>query len=289
MIPKKERLKLSKRAVSVSFSANLLFALTKGIVGFMVGSIALLADSLDSCLDIVSSIVTFLGVNISSKPPDEEHPFGHGKHEMIFTLSISFILFVSSGGVIYGALERLTSNVIYEFHPIGFIIPMIGIIGKITLFKYLLRVGKKAKSSVIIADAYNNRTDSLSTIGVLFAMIGIYLGHFWMDPVIAIGITIIIIYTGISIAKGAMATLLDVSPSQTILKRIRRIAMGIEGIQEIHKLRARQMGSYILADVHILVKSDLTIEQGHQITEEFENRVKAEMPIQEILIHIEPA
>jgi len=289
MISEEERMNLSKRAIRISFSINLLLALTKGIVGLVISSIALLADSFDSSLDIISSIVTFFGVTLSSKPPDEEHPYGHGKYEMLFTLGISFILFVSSGLIIHGALDRLASNAVYEFYPSGVVIACVGIIGKVILSQYLLSVGSRVKSTVIIADAYNNRTDSLSTLGVLIAIVGIYFGHFWMDPVIAIGITLLIIYTGISISKVALATLLDLRPSQTILIRIRSIAANIEGIQEIHKLRARQMGADILADVHILVNNDLTIEQGHRIAEELEMRVKAEIPVQELLIHIEPA
>jgi len=284
-----ERVKSSKRAVRVSFSTNCFLALTKGGIGFWIGSISLIADSIDSSLDVVSSIIVLLGIHLSSKPADEEHPFGHGKYEMVSTLGISTILFMSSGWIIHGALDRLASSAVIEFHPVGLVIAVVGIIGKLALFQYLLRVGRRTRSTVVIADAYNNRTDSLATIGVLFAMVGLYFGLSWIDPVVAVGITLIIIYTGISISKMALATLLDVRPSQTVLDKIRSIAASIDGIQEIHKLRARQMGGYVLADAHILVHRDLTIEQGHRIAEEFEKRVKAETNVRDIIVHIEPA
>lgn len=288
MIPDEEQMKRSKRATFVSLSSNSILALIKGGTGLWIGSLSLIADSIDSVLDLVSSIISYMGVRFSSRPPDEEHPFGHGKFEMTFTLGISLILFISSGWIFQGALDRLTSNTILEFHPVGLFVATIGIIWKLALFKYLLRVGRSYRSTIVIADAYNNRTDSMATIGVLIAMIGLYFGISWLDPVIAVGITLVIIYTGISISKIALGTLLDVRPSKAVLDKIRSIAASMDKIQKIHKLRARQMGTYILADVHVLVSKDLTIEQGHQIAEEFEYKVKAETNVQELLIHIEP-
>jgi len=288
IISNRYRLNSSKRATLVSISSNCLMALIKGGIGLWIGSLSLIADSVDSSLDLVSSITSYLGVRFSSKPPDEEHPFGHGKHEMVLTIGISLILFISSGWIVHGALDRLASKKLLEFHLLGLVTAAVGIIWKLALFRYLIRVGRRTRSTIIIADAYNNRTDSVSTLGVLFVMIGLYFGISWLDPVIAIGITLIIIYTGISISKSALATLLDVRPSRAVLDKIQSIAISIENIQKIHKLRARQMGGYILADVHILVNKGLTIEQGHQIAEEFEKKVKAETNVQELLIHIEP-
>ncbi|NHJ31715.1 MAG: cation transporter [Asgard group archaeon] len=294
-IPEKDKRMISVRNVTIiGLIVNVLLAGFKIGISIRSGSLSLLADGLDSALDIATVIFGFIAIRLAVRPPDADHHFGHAKFENFFSLGIAVLLIASSGIISYQAIIKLINKTPAVYDLYNLIIAAVSIVLKGLLVWLNVSVGKKIESPILVANGMNFRTDILTSIVVL---VSVSIGHrtigsfslFWIDPTIAIGIGIIIVITAISIIRESAGVLLDQSPDEETMKKIEEYTKEQVGVKKIGNIRARKVRANIfLVDLDIYLDPTLTIEEGHEIACVIEDVLKEKLPIKYIQIHVEP-
>ncbi|MBY9000477.1 MAG: cation transporter [Candidatus Heimdallarchaeota archaeon] len=279
---------LANIATIISVGVNGLLVILKLIIGFLTGSISLIADGFDSILDLITATFAGIGERISRKPADSSHPFGHYKFQLVFSLAIALTLFISSYVIASESIDRLINQTELNFSFLILIAASISFVGKIVMSIILTRIGKKINSVVIIANAKNYRTDAFASIFVIIAFIGSYYRVWWLDPVCAFIIVGLIIFTGFDIAKVSIPDLLDKGAPEEVLEKLQKIALSHPEVKEVHIVRLRSISGVYTGDFHILVNPDLRISEGHEISEKVKNDLEKEGSFKDIIIHIEP-
>ena len=282
------KLGLANIATIISVVVNGLLVVLKLVIGFLTGSISLIADGFDSILDLITATFAGVGEKISRKPADSSHPFGHQKFQLIFSLAIALTLFISSYIIASESIDRLINQIELDFSFLILIAAAVSFVGKIVMSLILTRIGRKINSIVIIANAKNYRTDAFASIFVIIAFIGSYYGVWWLDPACAFVIVGLIIFTGFEIAKVSLPDLLDKGAPEEVLEKLKQIVFLHSEIKEIHIVRLRSVLGFYTGDFHILVNPTLQISEAHEVSEEVKNDLEAEGSFKDIVIHIEP-
>ncbi|MHA1419221.1 MAG: cation diffusion facilitator family transporter [Candidatus Heimdallarchaeaceae archaeon] len=272
----------------ISIGVNSLLVALKLSIGFFTGSISLIADGFDSILDLVTATFAGIGEKISKKPADSSHPFGHQKYQLVFSLAIALILFISSYFIASESIEKLVNQTPLVFSYLILIAASVSLVGKIVMSIILFRIGKKINSVVIIANAKNYRTDAFSSVFVIIAFIGSYFGIWWLDPVCAFIIVGLILFTGFEIAKVSIPDLLDKGAPQEVLDKLNEIALSHPEVKEVHVVRLRTILGYYTGDFHILVDPQMSIFEAHEVSEKVKEELENEEIFKDLIIHIEP-
>jgi cation diffusion facilitator family transporter len=283
-----------KKAAWIGIISNLLLSLIKGTAGILGNSKALVADAFHSASDVISSVVVLIGVNAAQKPPDSDHPYGHGKAELVAAIIVSVLLGVVGVELI---LNTVTSFTEPPVTPSGWILIVIlfSILAKEMLFQYKKRIGIKLNSQAMIADAWHHRSDALSSIAVL-AGVGIsLLSHTlqieWLvfaDPAAGILIALMILKMAWSIGSDAVHKTMDHTLHQDQTVTMRNRVMEIGGVKSIDSFRAREHGHYIIVDIKISVPATLSVEEGHEIGKRVKNELMKIEDIEDVLVHVNP-
>lgn len=283
-------------ATWVGIIVNILLTILKTIGGILSGSRALLADALHSASDIVGSIVILFAVKVAVRPPDEEHPYGHGKAENVGSVIIALLLIVvgleisiSSTKVFFGETPTAPSK-------IAFIVILISILIKEILFYYKYILGKKYNSTALISEAWHHRSDSLSSlaalIGVGAAMLGDYLGWpllIYGDALAGIVVSIIVIRVGYMLAKESFVIMMEKVLNDEDTQKYKDTVTSIQGVLRIDQMHARTHGSYVIIDIKLSVDPYITVEEGHTIAKEVKQQLlDNHKDIEDVLVHINP-
>lgn len=283
-------------ATWIGIIVNALLALVKGIAGFISGSRALLADALHSTSDIVGSIVVLFAVRIAVKPPDKEHPYGHGKAENIASIIVALLLIiigvelsVSSIKVFFDGTPKAPGQV-----ALYVIIP--SIIIKESLFYYKYYLGKKYNSTALITEAWHHRSDSLSSLaafaGIGAAMIGeAYQLTFLIygDAVAGLIVSLIVMKVGYNLAKDSSLVIMEKVLDDRKSAPYYETVYAVDGILGIDELLARTHGSYVIIDIKISVDPNITVKQGHDIAKNVkEDLLDKHTDIADVLVHVNP-
>ncbi len=282
--------KISLTAIAniLSIGVNALLVILKLVIGFLFNSISLIADGFDSVLDVVSATFAGAGERISRKPPDESHPFGHQKYQLISSLVIAFTMFVSSYFIAEESISRLIVGESYNFEILVLIAAIVSLVTKLGISLVLMKIGKKIKSTIYIANAKNYRTDAISSVFVIIAFIGVSFDVWWLDPVCAFVIVALILFTGYEITKMSLPELLDKGPTPEIIEKLKSIAFSFPEIKDVHIIRLRSIFGQYTGDFHILVDPELTIFSAHEVSEKVKAKLESEGSFRDLLIHIEP-
>ncbi len=282
------KVNLSTIANILSIGVNALLIILKLLIGFIFGSISLIADGFDSVLDIVSATVAGIGERISRKPPDEDHPFGHQKFQQISSLVIVFTMVVSSYFIAEESIKRLISAIPYKLEIWILIAAIISLVAKLSISLALLKIGKRIQSPVYVANAKNYRTDAIASVFVIIAYIGTQFDVWWLDPACAFVIVALILYTGYEISKMSLPELLDKGPSEEVKEELRQIVLSFPEVKEVHIIRLRSVLGMFTGDFHILVEPRLSIRKAHEISEKVKTKLESSGQFRDLVIHIEP-
>jgi len=280
------------RTVLVGLSSNVLLAVIKIVTGILGNSYALMADGIESTMDIFSSAVVLGGIKISSLPADENHPYGHGKAESLAAMTVSLVLLMAGIGVaIKSVLEIMQPHHTPAFFTL---IVLVGvIITKEILFRFIFSVGKSVNSLSLKAEAWHHRSDALTSvaafIGISIAIIG-GKGYESADDWAALAASGIIIYNGIHMLKYAVKEIMDYAPNPDTEETIRSIAGRVPGVVAIEKCRVRKSGLNLFVDIHVEVNGDMAVSDAHLIGHNVKDALMtAPLGIADVLVHIEPA
>jgi cation diffusion facilitator family transporter len=285
-----------KKTTLIGFIINALMSVFKILIGFFGNSASVLADGVHSFSDFLSDFIILFFLNISSKGSDRNHSYGHGKFETFATMLVGIGLI--SVGVLIGteSIFRIKSILVDGFgklpDKLAIFITIASILSKEILYRYTYYIGKKFNSELMIANAWHHRSDSMSSIGVLFGLFLLeFLGESWgfIDPLIGMLIGLYISLIGIKIVYPSVQELLESSLSFENIENIIQSIRETKGIRSYHKLKTRKIGNNVGIDLHIQVDKNLTVEDSHKIAHQLELNLKKKFGRRShIGIHVEP-
>ncbi len=283
---------IGRQIKSVTYTGmvvNFALSVVKIAIGFLAGSLALVADGIHSSSDLVTDIAVLLGERLSSKEPDRSHPYGHGRAETFTSIIIALVLIVVGGSMIYYATIAIAKDEVTAPHLAVLAVGMVSIISKEWLYKVTRKTAVKSHSPSLYANAWHHRSDALSSVAVVIGYILLQFGFGHGDQVAAITVGILIIWVGVKIIGDAFRELTEAAIDTETIEDIERIINADPDIRHWHKLRARTVGREVFLDLHILVDPELNVAAAHQISENLEKNLDEQItrPIN-ITIHIEP-
>lgn len=280
-----------KKASWVSIWGNAFLSVLKIVVGLVSGSLAVVADGIDSASDIVTSIITLLTAKIISKPPDIRFPYGYEKADTIASKALSFIIFFAGAQLAISTFGKLIANEMRSMpSEIAIYVTVISIGGKLLLALYQFKVGKKVNSSMLIANAKNMQNDVIISLSVLVGLIFTFIFKLpILDIITAFAVSGWIMYVAFKIFLQSNRELMDGVEDTGIYAKIFEASKQVNGVSNPHRVRVRQIsGAYLIA-IDIEVDGDLSVIESHQIAHQLEDALKNTIEnIYDIIIHIEP-
>ena len=276
--------------------ANLLLCIFKMLSGVLGRSSAMVADAVHSISDFASDIIVLVMFRIAGKERDKSHDYGHGKFETLATLAVSLLLLVVGARLMAGSITGICSvfrgGRLASPEPIAFWAAIVSIAVKEALYQWTVRVGKKQDSQAVIANAWHHRSDALTSVGSALGIGGaIILGGKWtvLDPAAGCVLSIVIVVVAVKMAIPAFAELVDASLPDETEDRILGVIRSVPGVVDAHDLKTRRMGPDIIADVHMVVRPDMSVLDAHTIATSVEKALRSEFGEDvQISIHIEP-
>jgi len=276
----------------IGIITSIVLAAIKAIAGVMGNSYALIADAIESTSDVFTSIIVLTGLRIAKKPPDQDHPYGHGKAEPFAGLIVSIALFIAAIIIIYQSIQEIITP---HHAPASFtlIVLIIVVIIKELLFRFVIKVGTAVNSVAVKNDAWHHRSDAITSgaafIGISIALIG-GIGYEEADDYAALFASLIIMFNAYRLLKPALYEIMDAAPSPEIILKLIATANQVAGVYAIDKCFARKMGFEYYIDMHVIVDENITVHKGHEISHNVKDKLKEEYPqISNVLVHIEPA
>jgi cation diffusion facilitator family transporter len=285
----------AKKGIWLGIAGNLFLALMKGVVGWWAGSRALLADAANSATDVVSSLAVLYGIHLSHAPPDEEHPYGHGKAENI----VSVIVAVLVAGVGLEAGVQAVKAFFQQPTPPGWpalVAAILSMVVKEGMFRYTIRLGKKWKSQAIITSAWDHRADVVSTLAALVGVAGAMLGPVvgipalvYLDPLAGIVVVVFVLSVAAKLIRESMRSAMDRVLDAEETEELRKAAEEVAGVLRIDELLAREHGHYVIVDIRVAVDPAITVEEGHSIGKRVKQRLLERFDhVSGVFVHINP-
>ncbi|MEQ7051104.1 cation diffusion facilitator family transporter [Paenibacillaceae sp. P-4] len=280
-------MKQGEKGAWISIAAYIALSAFKLAIGLFYQSKALQADGWNNLTDIVASLAVLIGLRISQKPPDHDHPYGHLRAETIAALIASFIMATVGIQVIISTVQALfqgestTPNPLTGWVALGCAIVMYAV------YSYNKRLAERIRNQALMAAAQDNRSDAFVSIGAAVGIFGAQLGISWLDPLAALTVGFIICKTAWDIFREATHTLTD-GFDEAQLDRLRKTVESTEGVRKIKEVKARLHGSLVLVDVVVQVDPKLSLIEGHHICDDIEQRMKRKHNITHVHVHVEP-
>ena len=267
---------------------NLSLFFIKISIGLMMNSIAVISDAFNNLSDLGSSVITIFGAKLSSRPPDKEHPHGHGRYEYISSLIVSFIIFAVGLQLIKSSFDKILHPEPVEVSVISIAILVISVLVKLWMYSYNKFIAKKINSSLNKTVALDSLNDVASTTAIIIGTLLGTLVNFPVDGVLGLIISLLIIYTGFSTAKDSVNLLLGPSADPDLLHNIDVLVSQSQTIKSIHDLKIHDYGpGHIAASFHAVIPADIDVVEAHNAIHEMEQKIKNELGI-DIVIHMDP-
>lgn len=283
------REQIGNRTILITVVMNIFLSLIKLLAGFIGHSTSMISDGVHSLSDVISSIGVFIGLRISQKPADIDHPYGHEKFEAVLSKILAFILFLTGLSIGYSAIQTIVSSsyIIPKMMTIWAALLSIGV--KEWMYHYTIRQAKKIESTALAADAWHHRSDSLSSIGALIGIIGARLGFPILDPLAALVITLIILKVAIEIFVEATNQVIDKAASPELVNEIIQQIQSINGVLAIDSLKTRVHSNRIYVDLEISVEPTLSLIEAHTIAEAVHYQLEQNIhKIKHCTVHVNP-
>lgn len=291
-----DRFAKAEFATWLGIISNLLLAVVKAIVGLLSGSKALIADAANSAADVAGSVAALIGIRVAKKPPDRDHPYGHGKAESIAAIVVSVLMVFVAFEVAMSAGKSLFAGVSEAPESYALLVIVITIVLKEILFRYKIKLGKEISSPAIIAVAWDHRSDvmvSLATlIGVGGAIAGAQWGQSWMlylDPLAGLIVSLFILRMGYKLASHSIHNTLDHVLHEEDARELVREAERVSGVLAVDELRAREHGHYVIIDLKISVSPRMTVMEGHDIGKQVKHVLIEKFDhVTDVFVHVNP-
>ncbi|KAF0825508.1 cation diffusion facilitator family transporter [Cytobacillus firmus] len=289
-----DRFKKAEFAAIIGIVGNIILAALKWAIGVYSGSKALVADAVHSASDVAGSFAVYLGLRAAKQPPDEDHPYGHGKAELIAAIIVAVLLFLVGIEIGKSSFESFFSP-IEPPKAIAIAAVLVSIIVKEAMFRYKYNLGKKLNSDALIVNAYEHRSDVYSSIAALIgigcAIIGGRMGIEWLeyaDPVAGLIVSLMILQMAWRLGKESIHSTLDHVLHEEDTFEMRKTAESVEQVKRIDELHAREHGHYVIVDIKVSVDPNMTVEDGHRVGKEVKGKLLQLENVQNVFVHINP-
>jgi len=286
------RFERSINATLAGLAVNAVLAGAKTAAGVLGQSQALIADGIESFADILSSLLVWRGVVVANIPPDEDHPYGHGKAEALAAVGVTVMLLIAA---LWISVESVRQIITPHLNPRPWTLAvLVGVIAiKETLFRFVRDEARELDSTAVQSDAWHHRSDAITSlaafVGILIAVLG-GKGYESADDFAALIAAAIIAWNAVRLLRPAMNELMDATPGPGLTADVRAHAAETPGVAGIEKCRIRKTGGHYFVDMHVEVDPQMTVVKAHEIAHELKNRVQKKFPtIQDVLVHVEPA
>jgi cation diffusion facilitator family transporter len=278
------------KVAALSIISNSVLIILKVIAGILSGSISVISEVIHSSMDLVASIIAFFSVKVSSKPPDKDHPYGHGKIENVSGVTEGILIFIAAFLIIKEAIAKIASPVEIEGTTISIMVMVISALINIAVSRKLYKVAKEEDSVALEADALHLKTDVYTSLGVGLGLLLIKLtGIYILDPIVGIMVALLIVKEAMSLCKGAFYPLLDTKLSDEEEEKIKDIInQHRDQIISYHKLKTRKSGKMKYIEFHMLVDKNQSVEEAHDLTEDLEKHIEQSISNTITNIHVEP-
>lgn len=282
--------KTKTSAAGLSVISNTLLILLKVVAGILSGSISVIAEAIHSGIDLVAAGIAFLSLRIAGRPADKEHPFGHGKVENISGTIEAGLIFVAAAFIIYQVTERIINGAVIEYVTIGIAVMAVSVVVNILVSRHLLRIARETDSIALEADARHLTTDVYTSLGVLAGLIIVRITGFnILDPIIALGVALLILRAAYNVIRRAFPPLIDVrlpeDEEALIASSIREHFGELVGF---HELRTRKAGSERYIELHLVMAKDASVGEAHKLCDHLEEDIRSKLTNASVTIHVEP-
>jgi len=278
-----------KSVTYLGIVVNIALSVVKVVVGWLAGSLALVADGIHSLSDVATDAAVLVGLRLGSKEPDQSHPYGHGRAETFSAGLIALVLILVGGAMVYYATMAIARDQVTTPRFGVLIAAIVSIGAKEWLYRVTQKVAIQSHSSALYANAWHHRSDALSSVAVAIGFISLEFGFGHGDQVAAIAVGLMIIWVGVRVIGDSLRELTEGAVDSDTIEHIRDVINANSSIRQWHKLRTRTVGREVFLDLHILVDPNLSIAAAHEISESLENSLGEQItrPIN-ITVHIEP-
>ena len=276
-------------AACISVVSNTLLVAGKGAVGFLTGSVSILAEAVHSAVDLLAALIAYFAVGVADQPPDEAHAFGHGKYENISGTVEALLIIGAAAYIAYEAIARIVHGAEVEHLGVGMVVMLISAVANWVVSARLFKVANETDSIALEADGQHLRLDVYTSAGVLVGLVVVYLTDIVLiDRLRGLAVAAWIGWIGLQLSAKAVGPLLDLGLPVQEVERIVSILHSDEKVLGYHKLRTRKAGGQRHIDVHLIVPKAMSLTEAHDLAEEIEDRIRAEFDRVVILTHVEP-
>ena len=284
-----ERAAAASRSTWVSVVVNLVLSTVQIVVGVWAKSQSLIADGIHSLSDLVADFVVLFANHHSQKDADEDHPYGHQRFETAASLVLGLLLLAVGVGMVWSAVVKLENpESVPQVHSVALWVAGGALVGKELLFRYMLAVAKKVKSSMLVANAWHARSDAASSLVVGVGIAGNLAGYPILDPIAALIVGFMVGKMGWEFGWDAMHDLMDRAVDEQEVQAIRQTLQDTPGVAGVHDVRTRKMGDMVVVDAHLEVDAQITVEEGHDIAVEARQRVMQRHRVLNLMTHVDP-
>ena len=275
-----------------SIAVNLMLSIFKLIAGLMASSGAMISDAIHSASDVFSTIIVIIGVKISGKASDEDHPYGHDRFECVASIILAILLGVTGVGIGLTGVQKLTAGH-YDTLAVPGVLALaaavISIVVKEIMYWYTRNAAKKINSGALMADAWHHRSDALSSVGAFIGILGARMGYPILDPIASVVICIFIGKAAYDIFKDAVDKMVDKSCDEKTIQKMREVIASQTGVENIDLLQTRLFGAKIYVDIEIAADKTLSLENAHEIAQRVHDAVEKNFPlVKHCMVHVNP-
>jgi cation diffusion facilitator family transporter len=284
-----ERTDAVQRSTWVSVVVNLCLTVFQVVAGVISGSQGLIADGIHSLSDLIADFAVLFAAHHSKKEADEDHQYGHQRYENLASLALGILLLVVGVAMVWSATHKLQDpESIAIVQPLALWVALIALVAKELLFRYMLAIAERVRSSMLVANAWHARSDAASSLVVAIGIGGNLMGFALLDPIAALIVGFIVGKMGWSFAWDATHDLTDRAATKEQIEGIAQEILSTPGVLGFHELKTRKTGDLILADVHLEIDGSLTVTEGHDIAREAKLKVMARHPVLYLMTHVDP-
>ena len=276
-----------------SIAVNLMLSIFKLIAGLLASSGAMISDAIHSASDVLSTIIVIIGVKISGKASDEDHPYGHDRFECVASIILAILLGVTGVGIGLTGVQKLIAGH-YDTLAIPGILALaaavISIVVKEIMYWYTRNAAKKINSGALMADAWHHRSDALSSVGSFVGILGARMGFPMLDPLASVVICLFVVKAAVDIFRDAISKMTDKSCDQETVNEMHDCIMNIQGVEEIDLLKTRSFGSKYYVDIEISADGNKKLWETHAIAENVHQAIEHQFPlVKHCMVHVNPA
>lgn len=281
------------RISTVSIAVNLILSVGKLLAGVLARSGAMVSDAIHSASDVFSTIIVMVGVHLSEKKADAEHPYGHERMECVAALLLAVVLAMTGGGIGINGVKNIVSGSYADLAVPGrlaLIAAVLSIVVKEWMYHYTVHAARKIRSAALKADAWHHRSDAFSSVGALIGIAFARLGYPVMDSVASVVICLFILKAAYDIFKDAVDKMVDHACDPDVISRMRETIIGTEQVRGVRWMKSRLFGSRIYLDVAIEVAGDMSLADAHEVAAVVHHRIEQEYPdVKHCMVHVDPA